>query len=67
MMLISGGQTAVDRLGEMGFAVIENESVKPVAAQIRRDQPVAYLIDIIIEEKDGVEIPCRNDGSEVTA
>lgn len=42
-------------LGTMGFAIIENESGKQVAEQIRQYQPVACLIDIIMEEKEGIE------------
>jgi CheY-like chemotaxis protein len=42
-------------LGAMGFAVIEDESGKQVAAQIGQYRPVACLIDILMDEKEGIE------------
>ena len=42
-------------LHQMDFDVIENESGKGVTAQIQRLHPVACLIDIIMEEQEGIE------------
>lgn len=42
-------------LGQLGFEVIENDSGKGVVAQIREHQPVACLIDLIMDEKEGIE------------
>lgn len=42
-------------LDQMGFEVIENASGKGVIAQIRRHHPVACLIDLVMDEKEGIE------------
>lgn len=42
-------------LGALGFRVIEETSGKDVVAQIGQYQPVACLIDLIMEEKEGIE------------
>lgn len=42
-------------LNQLGFEVIEEESGKRVAKQILTYQPVACLIDIFMDEKEGIE------------
>lgn len=42
-------------LTRMGFAVIEEESGKHVLAHIRQHRPVACLIDLVMEGKEGIE------------
>ena len=42
-------------LTRMGFDVIEETSGKHVLAQIQRHHPVACLIDLVMDEKEGME------------
>ncbi len=42
-------------LNQLGFEVIEEESGTRVAKQILNYQPVACLIDIFMDEKEGIE------------
>lgn len=49
-------RTIVKRhLNRMGFEVIENESGKGVVDQIRQHRPVACLIDLVMDGKEGIE------------
>jgi CheY-like chemotaxis protein len=42
-------------LNQMGFEVIENESGIGVVAQIGQHHPVACLIDLVMDGKEGIE------------
>ena len=42
-------------LTRMGFDVIEETSGKNVLAQIQRHHPVACLIDLVMDDKEGME------------
>lgn len=42
-------------LNQMGFEVIENESGKGVTAQIEQHKPLACLIDLVMDEQEGIE------------
>lgn len=42
-------------LDQMGFEVIENESGKGVIAQIQQHKPLACLIDMVMDEQEGIE------------
>ncbi len=42
-------------LDQMGFLVIEEDSGKNVLALIRQHRPVACLIDLVMDEKEGIE------------
>lgn len=43
------------QLNRIGFSVIEKESGKGVAEEIEKVQPVACIIDIFMDEKEGIE------------
>lgn len=42
-------------LSQMGFQVIESASGKGVVEQIKVHAPVACLIDLVMDEKEGIE------------
>lgn len=42
-------------LKQLGYEVIENDSGVGVNRQIEQDQPVACLIDIVMDKKEGLE------------
>lgn len=42
-------------LGKLGFTVIEEASGRNVRAQIENHRPLACLIDIVMDEKEGLE------------
>lgn len=49
-------QTLLKRhLERMGFHVLVESSGKFVISRIRHDRPVACLIDIVMDEKEGIE------------
>ena len=43
------------QLNRLGFQVIETDSGKDVIALIREHAPTACLIDIVMDEKEGIE------------
>ncbi len=42
-------------LEQLGYEVVENDSGLGVDEQIQQDQPVACLIDIVMDKKEGIE------------
>jgi CheY-like chemotaxis protein len=47
------------QLQDLGFEVVENDSGKGAMAQIRERQPVACLIDLVMDEQEGIETICE--------
>lgn len=45
----------IRQLSQLGFSVVEKVSGKGVAREIEEIHPVACLIDIIMDEKEGIE------------
>lgn len=58
-------------LSQLGFNVVEDESGKKVALHIREYAPLACLIDIMMDEKEGIEtiseISARPDKPKIIA
>lgn len=42
-------------LEKLGYSVLEKNSGKEVNALVEQEQPVACLIDIVMDEKEGIE------------